>query len=218
MDNDGDQDVLIVGDNAIGRIARLYSNNGSGVFSEVTGTPFIGVGGTSSLTVFDADNDNDLDVLMSGLTQGGSYLTRLYLNDGAGGFMALTSLPFENVRFASLSNADVNSDGKIDVIITGYNGTNKVSKLYLNTSTLSTQDYAVTKANLYPNPAIESFTIESNQTIDAVNMYDIHGKLVKTFKSNNITESYNIDDLFTGVYFVELKSGNSVITKKLIKN
>ncbi|TBN06714.1 T9SS type A sorting domain-containing protein [Hyunsoonleella flava] len=217
MDNDGDQDVLIAGDNAIGRIARLYSNNGSGVFSEVTGAPFIGVGGTSSLTIFDADNDTDLDVLMSGLTQGGSYLTRLYINDGTGGFTGLTTLPFENVRFASLSNADVNGDGKTDVIVTGFNGTAKVSKLYLNTSTLSTQDYAISKVSLYPNPTKESFTIETNQNIEIVNVFDLQGKLVKTYK-DHFTKNYKIHDLLTGVYFVELKSGNSVITKKLIKN
>ncbi len=214
-DNDGDQDLLIIGNNAVGRIARLYDNNGSGVFTEVSGTPFIGVGGKSSLSIFDVDNDNDLDVIMSGLTGGGSYLTRLYTNDGAGRFTGITTLPFENVRFASVTNADVNGDGKKDVVVTGFNGTVKITKLYINTSTLSTEDFSASKINIYPNPTTDSFAIQSIEKIDSVAIYDIQGKLIKTFRTP--LANYNIESLKTGIYFVKIKSNHKVISKKLLK-
>ncbi|WP_460218877.1 T9SS type A sorting domain-containing protein [Psychroserpens sp. MEBiC05023] len=215
MDNDSDKDLIIIGNNAIGRIAKLYRNDGSGIFTEVTGTPFIGVGGKSSLSIFDVDNDNDLDVLMSGLIDNGSYLTRLYTNDGSGNFTAITTLPFDNVRFAALASADVNGDGKNDILITGFNGTAKVTKLYLNTSTLSTEDYSVSKIEIYPNPATDSFEIKSLETIDSVAIYDIQGKLIKTFKTP--LANYNIESLKTGIYFVKIKSNHKVISKKLLK-
>ena len=44
IDNDNDQDLLITGENGSDqRIAKLYTNDGNGNFSEATGTPFDGV-------------------------------------------------------------------------------------------------------------------------------------------------------------------------------
>ena len=47
VDGDGDKDVLITGytygSSSNGLIAKLYTNDGGGSFTEVTGTPFEGV-------------------------------------------------------------------------------------------------------------------------------------------------------------------------------
>ncbi|MEZ4796669.1 MAG: T9SS type A sorting domain-containing protein [Flavobacteriaceae bacterium] len=211
VDNDGDDDVLV----SFGLQTKLYKNDGTGVFSEVSGTPFFG---TQKLAMkfADIDNDNDNDLLLSGAVNSNFY-TNLYLNNGTGSFTLVAGLPFEGLNFPAIDIADVNADGKIDVFITGYNGTTKVSKLYLNTSALSTQDYAISKVSLYPNPTKESFTIEINQNIETVNIFDLQGKLVKTYK-DHFTKSYNINDLLSGVYFVKVTSGNSSTTIKLIKN
>jgi hypothetical protein len=72
IDGDGDQDVLITGQTSSNQaISKLYANDGIGVFTEVTSTPFEGVY-NSSMAFSDIDGDGDQDVLI------GQYL---YTND-----------------------------------------------------------------------------------------------------------------------------------------
>jgi len=65
IDGDNDQDLLITGDSVSKKITKLYTNNGSGNFTEVTGTPFDGVH-YSAIAFADVDGDNDQDVLITG--------------------------------------------------------------------------------------------------------------------------------------------------------
>ena len=66
IDNDNDQDVLITGYIDWGQPnTKLYTNDGSGNFAEVTGTPFDGVR-DGSIAFADIDNDNDQDLLITG--------------------------------------------------------------------------------------------------------------------------------------------------------
>jgi predicted nucleotidyltransferase len=65
VDGDNDQDVLITGLNNSFRISKLYTNDGMGNFSEMTGTPFEGVA-DGSIAFADVDGDNDQDVLITG--------------------------------------------------------------------------------------------------------------------------------------------------------
>jgi hypothetical protein len=79
VDGDNDQDVLITGsNNSDAFISKLYTNDGMGNFSEMTGTPFEGVD-RSSIAFADVDGDNDQDVLITG--QG---LLSLWLNKKSG--------------------------------------------------------------------------------------------------------------------------------------
>ena len=43
IDGDGDLDVLITGEDLVNHYAKLYTNDGSGKFTEVMGTPFVTV-------------------------------------------------------------------------------------------------------------------------------------------------------------------------------
>ncbi|MCD4730327.1 MAG: VCBS repeat-containing protein [Bacteroidales bacterium] len=107
IDNDNDQDVLIAGLNSFGQdIAKLYTNDGSGFFTEVTGTPF-DVAFVGSVTFADIDNDNDQDVLITGLP------TTLYTNDGNGFFTEVTGSPFylgSDGAFADIDNDNDQDD------------------------------------------------------------------------------------------------------------
>ena len=66
VDGDSDKDVLITGaNNSNQRIAKLYTNDGSGNFSEVLVTPFDAVW-RSSIAFADVDGDGHKDVLITG--------------------------------------------------------------------------------------------------------------------------------------------------------
>jgi DNA/RNA endonuclease YhcR with UshA esterase domain/uncharacterized membrane protein YjjP (DUF1212 family) len=133
VDGDNDQDVLITGLNSSGtQIAKLYTNDGTGTFSEVTGTPFEEVD-LSSIAFSDVDGDSDEDVLITGFNYPGDPIAKLYLNDGTGTFSEVAGTPFEGVAIGSIAFSDVDGDNDPDVLITGANSaTTPIAKLYIN--------------------------------------------------------------------------------------
>lgn len=132
VDGDNDLDVLITGqDNELARIAKLYTNDGSGGFTEVINTPFDGVG-EGSIAFADVDGDNDQDVLITGLSDE-NYVSKLYINNGSGNFTEAVNTPFDQVYQSSIAFADVDGDNDLDVLITGENTSyDPIAKLYLN--------------------------------------------------------------------------------------
>lgn len=135
VDNDNDQDVLIAGRTASGaRIAKLYKNDGSGVFSEVPGTPFAGV--SDCFVAFaDIDNDNDQDLLITGYGGTTSFapLAKMYINDGTGAFIEQGNLFFQGVEYSTAAFADVDGDNDQDLVITGRKDINTaLANLYIN--------------------------------------------------------------------------------------
>ena len=136
IDNDNDQDVLITGIDSLDQpIAKLYNNDGTGFFSEVIGTPFNAVG-WSSIAFADIDNDNDQDVLITGMESITLLIAKLYKNDGTGSFTEVVGTPFDGVYRSSISFADIDNDNDQDVLITGDSGKFPsiipISKLYNN--------------------------------------------------------------------------------------
>jgi hypothetical protein len=133
VDGDNDLDVLIAGrDNSASQMTKLYRNDGYGVFSEATGTPFEGVF-TGSIAFADVDGDNDQDVLITGLSNSGAQIAKLYTNNGSGAFSEVMNTPFEGVFTGSIAFADVDGDDDPDVLITGLSfPASAISKLYIN--------------------------------------------------------------------------------------
>ena len=83
----------------------------------------------SSSSWGDFDNDKDLDILISGETSNGTYISRVYVNEG-GTFSNL------NADISGMSNScikwgDYDNDGDLDIIATGEN-TNNRSIIYRN--------------------------------------------------------------------------------------
>jgi hypothetical protein len=131
VDGDNDQDVLITGYNNFGAIAKLYTNDGNGGYTLVSGTPFEGVS-SGSIAFADVDGDNDQDVLITGSTNSGA-IAKLYTNDGNGGFSLVSGTPFDGVKFSSIAFADVDGDNDQDVLITGQNDLSQIiAKLFTN--------------------------------------------------------------------------------------
>jgi len=133
VDGDNDNDVLITGvDNDNFFITKLYLNDGQANFTEVSDTPFEGVA-SSSIAFSDVDGDTAPDILITGRTNQGVFISKLYLNDGFGNFTEMVNTPFEGVLVGSIAFSDVDGDNDEDVLITGSTNTNTaISKLYLN--------------------------------------------------------------------------------------
>jgi len=127
IDNDGDQDFLISGDNVLGNSTSvLYKNEGLGNFIEVENTPFIGTK-FGDIAFADVDGDNDPDVLIAG------YEPKLYLNDGMGNFTEMENTSIEDVNLGLFAFADLDGDNDQDLIISGEIwGDNLTIDLYFN--------------------------------------------------------------------------------------
>ncbi len=133
VDGDGDPDALLTGHNSAGMpIAKLYSNNGQGTFSESLGTPFEGVG-HSAIAFADVDDDGDSDVLITGQTIARLPITKMYSNNGQGSYTETNTAVFDGVHHSSIAFLDLDGDGDSDALITGENVMRApISKLYTN--------------------------------------------------------------------------------------
>ena len=79
----------------------------------------------------DYDNDNDLDIVISGRDENGTAYTKLYRNDGNEVFTEVASI-FTGVYRCSLMWGDYNNDGNIDLLLSGYTNTDRITKVYKN--------------------------------------------------------------------------------------
>lgn len=75
------------------------------------------------------------------------------------------------------------------------------------------------RVSVYPNPSTDYFKLnlpaEVKAEVKGVELYDMSGKLVKSFKP---ADSYSIADLAKGVYVVKIKGGAVVKATRIVKN
>ncbi len=82
---------------------------------------------------------------------------------------------------------------------------------------LSTAVFAKNNIHLYPNPTTELFQLNTQQDIETINIYDLHGKLIKSYAQPH--ENYSVADIAKGIYLIEIQTfGNQKQLLKFIKN
>ena len=144
VDGDGWLDLLLNGDGgadgeASSDIYRLYKNN-HGVFEPKTvfnDYRQLSVGDGARMV--DWDNDRKLDVILTGWSASKAReTTELFTCTNSANF-TFTESPLSNTDFpgvskSSIETADLNNDGRIDLLITGFNGneSNQVGKYNRN--------------------------------------------------------------------------------------
>lgn len=74
------------------------------------------------------------------------------------------------------------------------------------------------KISLYPNPAVDMVSIASSkENIQAVEIYDVSGKMVQSFKDSGKSVSINVSALPSGMYIAKVLTDEGWFSKKLIK-
>jgi PKD repeat protein len=132
-DNDGDLDFILTGQTGSiysDCISKIYRNNGDGSFTEQSEITLTNVTG-SSVAWGDHDNDGDFDILLIGYT-GYEYISRIYRNNGYNSFTEQTDILLTGLGYGSAAWGDYDNDGDLDIILTGYNGSIRHSKIYRN--------------------------------------------------------------------------------------
>src|SRR6185312_13708144 len=123
-------------------------------------------------------------------------------------------------QFITIGN--FKKDSLSDTLSLGYGPGGHVSYYYLDS--VSVIDYGLmgienyknkVQVNIYPNPAQEILTIETNEKQGEIKIIDLLGNEIK---SEQINKSVQIDisNISKGVYFVTFASGNSIFTNKFV--
>ena len=120
-------------------------------------------------------------------------------------------------------------NGNILLDVTGLeNGEHSVS-IYLEGSTVTAPQTYVFMNNLavdenesgslvvYPNPAKDRLTVESEEVIRQCEIYDITGQLVKTLENDSERMEISVEALPAGTYLVKLVTDSYTQTRRFVK-
>lgn len=227
LDNDGDKDLLV---GEVGGNILYFQNTGSATapaFGAAQTNPFgltaLGTA-TNSIaapTFIDMDGDGDLDVMATD-TNGDFYY---FANTGSvtsPTFATSVMNPFSLTAvngYAMMSFADIDNDGDKDLMCGDYDGNLNYFERLNATGIKSQEMTEATSLHVFPNPAVESFTISGPWTefITSVEIMDVTGKVCAQYKGNS--KQISVKDLAQGVYTVKITHENgSYEVKKLQKN
>lgn len=79
-------------------------------------------------------------------------------------------------------------------------------------TTISEMNGNVT-AVVYPNPTNSSITIKTNETIEAIYVYNLLGEVIQ----QETTTSFSVEQLPAGVYTLQIKTQNGMGTTRFVK-
>jgi FG-GAP repeat/FG-GAP-like repeat/FlgD Ig-like domain len=127
-------DLMLTGasDGSDGYISRSYhwADPGAGCPSEDYERP-VGIS-RSAADLGDYDNDGDTDLIMTGRKYDDTGYSFLYENQGlvAGTFAAIPIPGLPAIDNGDIAWADWDNDGVFEILLTGFNGTERVTELY----------------------------------------------------------------------------------------
>lgn len=97
---------------------------------------------------------------------------------------------------------------------------NDVARYFLNVTTngagtIGIEEALASNVSLYPNPVVDQLTIECENEISYVQIYDLSGRLVKVVEGN--ATRISTQELASGVYAVRVVCEDSVFVSKIVK-
>jgi predicted nucleotidyltransferase len=170
-DNDGDLDILLTGTDGFYAVSKIYKNNGDGTFTDQTSIALTGVF-VGSAAWGDYDNDGDLDILLTGVTQNGSFVSKIYKNN--------------NVILNTVPNAPTN----LTSTVTGNNVTFNWNK---------STDNETPQNGLHYNLVIGTTANSLNTLSPMADRSTGFRRVVRL--GNSQTNSWTINDLPNGTYY-----------------
>lgn len=79
---------------------------------------------------------------------------------------------------------------------------------------LSIEEFNFIELHMYPNPTNDFFQINTDAEISKIDIIDLTGKIVKSFKSQR--DGYSTSKLSEGLYIINIQTSKGEISRKLI--
>jgi hypothetical protein len=92
-----------------------------------------------------------------------------------------------------------------------------IDNFQIMTTTLGVTNNSIENFNLFPTLVKDIITFNSQKKIDSFEVYNLLGQQVFSEKINTKTAEFNLTPLAKGVYIVQVQSGNSIGSYKIIK-
>jgi len=143
--------------------------------------------------------------------------------NGKGSYLNPSVLQIAEITFVANTNAkltDILSFGstKTPAVANDANGNEADVVLKFNSSQGVINNYQPSTLSIVPNPAKERVTVNFISTDNAtLSIYDLVGRLLKTQTISSGATDINIADLQTGCYLVVVRSNETRLEQKLIK-
>lgn len=122
-DNDGDSDLLVLGQGPSGQPGtHLYRNDDGAFVNSGIVLPQLRDSAPRAVAWGDCDGDGDLDLAIAGYSASGP-LTRVLRNQKGASFVD-AGAPLTHVAYAAVAWADIDNDGDLDLYLQGATSTN----------------------------------------------------------------------------------------------
>lgn len=117
---------------------------------------------------------------------------------------------FNLTEYANQSNVIVKF-----VFTSDYGNNVFVDNIEILDSPVGIEDVDDSSLAIFPNPVKDVLTINYDKAISQIDVYDVNGKLVKTFTT--VGSTVNVSDLSSGVYMLNLQTEDGLVVKKIVK-
>jgi len=184
-DNDGDLDLVMMGNSGTEFITKVYQNT-NGVLSAAPGVYLAGYGNGKVLWL-DYDSDGDLDILITGENNAGNNAFTIYRNISFGTFEKVETTGIADFFSSSMAYGDYDSDGDFDIVITGNTSSGIDIKVYKNDNgTFSEADVLPATAEGVMGGSVIFGDYDNDGDLDLVTAgFNGTSGILKTYKNNN---------------------------------
>ena len=184
--------------------------------------------GTYVLTILDANNCQEVDsfeviqpaALTINVSQNGYVLTANTPNGGVSPYSySWREQSLANTEIGIGPTYTVSDYGIYYVQVTDANGCTVISNTYEYTEVPNSIEDENIKLNIYPNPFSSETTIDFGRKVNNmhVKVLDVYGKLIETHLVNNqVKHTIKKGSKASGIYFIEIDNGSSILFNKLI--
>jgi hypothetical protein len=70
---------------------------------------------------------------------------------------------------------------------------------------------------VYPNPATTEVTVQSNNNIKSIQLYDVQGRIIKTSLTDTLESKLDVSSYGSGIYFIKIITEKGMQVQKLLK-